>query len=136
MSEAPAAARIRVRARLFAIQRELAGRREVPLELAPGATIDDAWAALVAEVPALAPGRSSVRFARNGDYADPTDTLEDRDELAVIPPVSGGGGREPDRSGSSSSARPRSAPGSWGSSPRRSQATRTAGWWGSSGARA
>jgi molybdopterin synthase catalytic subunit len=97
MSEAPAAARIHVRARLFAIQRELAGRREVPLELAPGATIDDAWAALVAEVPALAPGRSSVRFARNGDYADPTDTLEDRDELAVIPPVSGGGEAGPKR---------------------------------------
>jgi molybdopterin synthase catalytic subunit len=91
VNEAPPVPRIRVRARLFAIQRELAGRREVPLELPAGATIEDAWAELVAAIPVLAPGRSSVRFARNGDYADPTDVLEDRDELAVIPPVSGGG---------------------------------------------
>ena len=82
--------RIRVRARLFAIQRELAGRREVALELAPGATPADGWDALVAIVPALAPGRSSVRFARNGEYVDADEPLADGDELAVIPPVSGG----------------------------------------------
>jgi molybdopterin synthase catalytic subunit len=97
VTDAPPTARIRVRAPLFAIQRELAGRRDVPLELPPGATIEDAWAALVAAVPALAPGRSSVRFARNGDYADPTDRLEDGDELAVIPPVSGGTGGAAER---------------------------------------
>ena len=81
-----------VRVRLFAIQRELAGAREVPLTLRDGATIDDGWAALVDRFPVLAPGRSAVRFARNGNYAEPTDPLADGDELAVIPPVSGGGG--------------------------------------------
>lgn len=85
---APAAVRVRVQ--LFAIQRELAGTREVALELAGGATIEDAWASLVARLPALAPGRASVRFARNGEYADPSATLTDGDELACIPPVSGG----------------------------------------------
>ena len=40
--------------------------------------------------PVLAPGRDSVRFARNGAYADPATDLADGDELAVIPPVSGG----------------------------------------------
>jgi molybdopterin synthase catalytic subunit len=81
---------VRVRARLFAVQRELAGTREVALELGAGATIDDAWAALVERFPVLAPGREFLRFARNGDYAEAATALEDGDEVAFIPPVSGG----------------------------------------------
>jgi molybdopterin synthase catalytic subunit len=83
---------VRIRARLFAVQRELAGTREVALDLADAATIEDAWRALVARVPALAPGREFVRFARNGDYADAATALADGDEVAFIPPVSGGSG--------------------------------------------
>jgi MoaE-MoaD fusion protein len=88
---APAAVRVRVR--LFAVQREQAGIRELALELPPGVTIEDAWQALVARHPVLAPGRASVRFARNGAYAEPGDALADGDELACIPPVSGGESR-------------------------------------------
>ena len=83
---------MRIRVRLFAIQRELAGAREVPLDVAEGATVADAWDALVGMFPALAPGRASVRFARNGAYADETTELTDGDEVAMIPPVSGGRG--------------------------------------------
>ena len=83
---------MRIRIRLFAIQRELAGTREVPLDLADGATVADAWDALVDAYPALAPGRASVRFARNGAYADGATALADGDEVAMIPPVSGGDG--------------------------------------------
>jgi MoaE-MoaD fusion protein len=81
---------LRVRVRLFAIQRELAGAKEIPLELPPGTTIEEAWAAVVARHPVLAPGRPSLRFARNGDYAEATTPLADGDEVAFIPPVSGG----------------------------------------------
>jgi len=81
-----------VRVRLFARQRELAGTREVALELATGATVQDAWSALAAQVPAIASGRPFVRFARNGDYADPGTLLADGDEVACIPPISGGAG--------------------------------------------
>ena len=88
---------MRVRVRLFATQRELAGTREVGLDLADGATVADAWDALVAEHPALAPGRAFVRFARNGAYADEATTVEDGDEVAMIPPVSGGDGSGPAR---------------------------------------
>jgi molybdopterin converting factor subunit 1 len=80
----------RIRVRLFAIQRELAGAREIALELPPGATIEAAWTALVERHPVLAPGRPAVRFARNGEYTDPETALDDGDELAIIPPVSGG----------------------------------------------
>ena len=81
---------MRIRVRLFAIQRELAGTREVPLDLPDDATIADAWNGLVGLHPALVPGRASVRFARNGAYADETTILSDGDEVAMIPPVSGG----------------------------------------------
>jgi MoaE-MoaD fusion protein len=81
---------VRVRIRLFAIQRELAGTREVALDLRDDATVADAWMALVAVHPPLAPGRASVRFARNGAYADESTSLADGDEVAMIPPVSGG----------------------------------------------
>ncbi len=81
---------IAVRIRLFAVQRELAGAREVRVELSSGADVEAAWDALVARYPVLAPGRTSLRFARNGDYAEPTTELVDGDEVAMIPPVSGG----------------------------------------------
>jgi molybdopterin synthase catalytic subunit len=81
---------MRVSVRLFAIQRELIGAREVELALPDGSTIEAAWGELAARFPVLAPGRSSVRFARNGEYAEPDDALTDGDELACIPPVSGG----------------------------------------------
>ncbi|MBI2780885.1 MAG: molybdenum cofactor biosynthesis protein MoaE [Chloroflexi bacterium] len=83
---------MRIRVRLFAMQRELAGTRQVELDLRDGATIEDAWLALVERVPGLAPGRASVRFAHNGGYAPADTRLADGDEVAMIPPVSGGAG--------------------------------------------
>jgi MoaE-MoaD fusion protein len=81
---------MRVRIRLFAMQRELAGTREVAVELPVGATVASAWEALVALHPVLAPGAASVRYARNGSYAEAGTALADGDEVAMIPPVSGG----------------------------------------------
>jgi molybdopterin synthase catalytic subunit len=80
-----------VRVRLFAILRERAGRDEVELELADGATVAEAIAA-VRELPGLADviGRLPVRMAVNRDYASEGTTLAAGDELALIPPVSGG----------------------------------------------
>ena len=85
-----AAGALRVHVRLFAMQRELAGTRSVELALPAGATIEDAWSALVDRFPVLAPGRPAVRFARNGAYSPAYTTLADGDEVAMIPPVSGG----------------------------------------------
>ena len=87
---------LRIRVRLFAMQREAAGTKLLLLEVPLGSTVDDAWAALVATVPALAPGRSSLRFAVNGDYADADRLLADGDEVSCIPPVSGGSGEDED----------------------------------------
>jgi molybdopterin synthase catalytic subunit len=80
-----------VRVRLFAILRERAGREQVELELAEGATVAEAIAA-VGSLPGLGDvvGRLPVRMAVNREYATEETALTAGDELALIPPVSGG----------------------------------------------
>jgi molybdopterin synthase catalytic subunit/molybdopterin converting factor small subunit len=82
-----------VRVRLFAVLRERAGRDSVEIELAEGATVADALKRLAA-LPALAEAlaRMPVGMAVNRDYASPETTLGPYDELALIPPISGGAG--------------------------------------------
>jgi molybdopterin synthase catalytic subunit/molybdopterin converting factor small subunit len=79
-----------VHIRLFAMQRQQLGWRDRPLELPEASTIGDAWRALVTSYPVLGDAGGSIRFARNGAYADINDRLADGDELALIPPVAGG----------------------------------------------
>jgi molybdopterin synthase catalytic subunit/molybdopterin converting factor small subunit len=76
---------VRVSIRLFAGLRERAGRDELELELPDGARVADA----LAQVQHLAPGVSLV-LAVNREYADGDVVLQPGDELAVVPPVSGG----------------------------------------------
>ncbi len=79
-----------VRVQLFAILRERAGRDHVEVELPDRATVADAIHA-IAQLPGLA-GLSggSARMAINREYADADAPLHPGDELALIPPVSGG----------------------------------------------
>ena len=80
-----------VRIRLFAILRERAGRDSIELELADGATVADALRALEERGPLVdLLGRLPVRMAVNRDYATSTTPLQADDELALIPPISGG----------------------------------------------
>lgn len=76
--------------RSFALLRELSADR-TGLSLADGATIEDAWAEMARRYPGLAPHRPFVRAARNGAYAEWGAALADGDEVAFLPPVSGGG---------------------------------------------
>ena len=75
---------------LFARLSELAGTRETAVELGEGITVSDAYTMLAARFPALAPLRNRVMFAVNSEYVEPTHPLSEGDELALIPPVSGG----------------------------------------------
>jgi molybdopterin converting factor subunit 1 len=80
-----------VEVRLFAILRELAGSSVVELELDDGASVDDALLALGRERElADALSRLHVQMAVNREYADGATRLSPGDELALIPPVSGG----------------------------------------------
>ena len=79
-----------VTVRLFARLREIADAGELNLELADGATARDAWQALAAKHDAIVPYASSVSCAINADYARMNARLADGDEVAFLPPVSGG----------------------------------------------
>lgn len=76
---------MRVQIRLFAGLRDRAGAEEVTLELADGALVSDA----LSELQWLT-GETRVVMAVNREYATPDLTLQPGDELALIPPVSGG----------------------------------------------
>ena len=76
---------VRVAVKLFAALREQAGLRERELELADGARVDDVWPAL-----GLGDEPRGLVYAVNRAYADRDAPLADGDEVALIPPVSGG----------------------------------------------
>ncbi|HEV3048303.1 MAG TPA: cyclic pyranopterin monophosphate synthase MoaC [Solirubrobacteraceae bacterium] len=77
--------------RLFAMLRERAGADTVQLRLAPGATVADALRALAEREELREPlARMRVVMAVNREYADPGTSLCGDDELALIPPLSGG----------------------------------------------
>src|SRR5439155_11257098 len=76
---------VEVTVRLFAMLRERAGAPELTLELQDGARVSDA----LSELAGLAEGLPLV-MAVNREYADEATALDPGDELALIPPVSGG----------------------------------------------
>jgi molybdopterin synthase catalytic subunit len=78
--------------RLFASYREAAGVGHLQVELPAGATVRDAIHVVLREHPLVAEGRQLV-IARNREYVDPDAPLADGDEVALIPPVSGGATR-------------------------------------------
>jgi molybdopterin converting factor subunit 1 len=81
---------MRVRVLLFASLRERAGISELTLELPPDATVAVARAALSEKLPVLEKQLDRIAWAVNRSYATPHSPLHEDDELALIPPVSGG----------------------------------------------
>ena len=79
-----------VTVRLFARLREIAGADELQRSLAAPGTVRDVWEGLAAEWPAIAPYAASLSCAVNAQYARMTTTVHDGDEVAFLPPVSGG----------------------------------------------
>jgi MoaE-MoaD fusion protein len=76
---------VRVVVKLFAGLRERAGTGERRVELSDGATVGDVWSAL-----GLGEEPSGLLYAVNREYAERDRPLADSDEVALIPPVSGG----------------------------------------------
>lgn len=81
---------ITIQIRLFAAHRDIVGRPELTLIQPAGATLGEVWAQLVTDHPPLARYTGRLLFAVNQQFADPTTVLHDGDEVAFIPPVSGG----------------------------------------------
>lgn len=75
---------------LFARARDLAGADTVTVELPAGATVADLRHALAARFPPLSDLLERSLIAVNHEFAEAACVLTPADELAVIPPVSGG----------------------------------------------
>ncbi len=83
---------MRILVLLFAAAKERAGTAQLPLELAIGATAGDLLAAVLAARPALAPIAGQLRVAINQRFEGLDAIVRDGDEVAILPPVSGGAG--------------------------------------------
>ncbi len=81
---------MRLTVKLFAILRERAGVSEIGLDLPEGATVADAARALADRLPGLCGLEARSAYAVNQAYVDAATVLRSGDELALIPPVSGG----------------------------------------------
>ena len=81
---------MKAKVRLFARLSELAGTREAEVEVGEGLTAGEVYRALCGRYPALSGLNGSIRYAVNGEYAEPGHPVGEGDEVALIPPVSGG----------------------------------------------
>ena len=81
---------MRVTVRLFAQLREVCGGSECVCAVPAGTSVADVWRALILRHPSLEPYGGSVTCAVNADFAKMTSSVRDGDEVAFLPPVSGG----------------------------------------------
>ncbi|HSL01489.1 MAG TPA: molybdopterin converting factor subunit 1 [Rubrobacteraceae bacterium] len=79
-----------VRVLLFGAAADAAGTREVELDTEVSSTLDELWPRLAERHPGLSPMRDTLAFAVNGEYARWDAPISAGDEVAVLPPVSGG----------------------------------------------
>jgi molybdopterin converting factor subunit 1 len=81
---------MRVTVRLFARLRDLAGSGELVRDVATPATVETVWRSLVDEMPGLREYERTMSVAVNADYAKMSAKVAEGDEVAFLPPVSGG----------------------------------------------
>ena len=81
---------MRVTVRLFARLRDLAGTGELSRDVSAPATVQTVWNALVAEMPSLVEYERTMSVAVNAEYARMAASVNEGDEVAFLPPVSGG----------------------------------------------
>lgn len=79
-----------VKVLLFGAAADLAGVRETKLDLPDDGSLGALWETLAGEYPKLSPMRQTLAFAVNGEYATAEASVSGGDEVAVLPPVSGG----------------------------------------------
>jgi molybdopterin synthase catalytic subunit len=80
----------RLTLKFFATLRERARAAEMSREFPDGMTVGEIWAGLGREIPALSAHHDRVAFAVNHEYVQHDYQPRDNDEVAFIPPVSGG----------------------------------------------
>ena len=81
---------MRVTILVFAKLRDLVGAPRLVRDVPAGSSIEGVWQALAAEFPAAAPYRAALSAAVNAGYAKFSTPVADGDDVAFLPPVSGG----------------------------------------------
>ena len=83
---------MRVQVLFFGLLRDIVGAYEDHIDLPSGATLGDVFEHYAASHPRLAEMRASIVLARNQQFARSSACVSDGDEIALLPPVSGGVG--------------------------------------------
>ena len=83
---------MRVKVQFFARLRELAGRSEYDCDVPAGSSVADVWRVMTDRHAALQPFGGAISCAHNTDFARMTAPVHEGDEVAFLPPVSGGAG--------------------------------------------
>ena len=81
---------MKIKALFFASCRDIVGNREMDLDVAEGARVQELRSELLRNYPRLAALDEVLSIAVNSEYVDDTTILNPGDEVAFIPPVSGG----------------------------------------------
>jgi len=81
---------MRVRVLFFGVLKELAGKSADDIDLRDGASVRDVLLHYESRIPQLKASLSSVALAVNQQYTSPDEQLQPDDEIAMLPPVSGG----------------------------------------------
>ena len=79
-----------VTVKFFGAAADLAGVREIEVSVEAGATLASLWTIVAERHPALSPMQDALAYAINNEYAKWPDAVHPGDEVAVLPPVSGG----------------------------------------------
>ena len=81
---------MRINVRLFARLRDIAGSGEIATDVPDGATVRAVWGELTARFPDMRAYQQTISAAVNAEYSRMDAPLADGDEVAFLPPVSGG----------------------------------------------